>query len=149
MPNKMILIMGLPGSGKTTFAEKLKNAFEERGVIPSWFNADKIREAFDDWDFSEEGRLRQAKRMRRLVDDSQYPYCIVDMVAPTRKTRTLLKPDYLIFMNTIGEGRFEDTNKLFDAPGANEINLMIPKWEVTDQVAQDIANAWFPQNEVK
>lgn len=141
--------MGLPGSGKTTFAEKLKFQFERRGVIPSWFNADKVREAFDDWDFSDEGRLRQAKRMRRLVDDSMYPYCIVDMVAPTKKTRTLLKPDYVIWMNTIEEGRFDDTNKMFVKPIEGEVDLVIPMWELSDQVAEDIANAWFPQNEVK
>lgn len=144
MPNKMYLIMGLPGSGKTTFAGKLVQAFKDRGVYVNWFNADKVREQYDDWDFSEEGRLRQAKRMRELVDKSMHPINIVDMVAPTFKSRTLLKPDYLIWMNTISSGRFEDTNKLFTPPKASEINLMIPKWEVTNQVAKDLAEAHSP-----
>lgn len=143
MANKMILVMGLPGSGKTTFAEKLKTEFENCGVIPNWFNADKIREAYQDWDFSEEGRIRAATRMRKLVDNSVYPYSIVDMISPTPETRKLLKPDYVIWMNTINEGRFDDTNKMFIPPTDNEVNLVIPMWEVTDQVAKDVAFSFF------
>jgi adenylylsulfate kinase len=136
MSNKMVLIMGLPGSGKTTFAKKVVNAFKEREVIVNWFNADVIREEYDDWDFSEEGRHRAAKRMRDLVNNSDCEYNVVDMVAPTMKTRTLLKPDYLIWMNTIEEGRFEDTNQMFTPPNPNELQVMIPEWGTIDQAKQ-------------
>lgn len=120
--------MGLPGSGKTTFAEKVVREFNQRNINPTWFNADTVRKQHDDWDFSEEGRLRQAQRMRRLVDNSIYPYCIVDMVAPTVETRKILKPDYLIWMNTIDEGRFADTNEMFNPPNPNEWMVMLPEF---------------------
>jgi len=113
---KMILIMGLPGSGKTTFAEKVVMEFHNREILATWFNADEIRQENNDWDFSDEGRLRQAMRMRELVDNSETEYNIVDMVAPTIKTRTLLKPDLMVHMNTIEKGRFEDTNQMFVKP---------------------------------
>ena len=60
---KRILIMGLPGTGKTTLANELVKFLP---IIH--LNADEIRKYFDDWDFSKEGRLRQAKRMKRLSD---------------------------------------------------------------------------------
>lgn len=128
MPNKMLLIMGLPGSGKTTFAEKVVREFKKKGINVNWFNADKVREQYDDWDFSEQGRLRQATRVRRMVDESMHPINVVDMIAPTMKTRSLLKPDYLVWMNTIECGRFDDTNKMFTPPNPNELQVMLPQW---------------------
>ena len=59
---KKILIMGLPGSGKTTLAKKLKSKLKA-----DWLNADKVRKKFNDWDFSKKGVLKQAKRMKILI----------------------------------------------------------------------------------
>lgn len=120
--------MGLPGSGKTTFAQKIVEEFEKREIALTWFNADEVRKRFDDWDFSEEGRLRQATRMRTLVDESETEYNMVDMVAPTQKTRTLLNPDWMVWMNTIEEGRFEDTNKVFVKPEFSKVMMALPAW---------------------
>ncbi len=105
--------MGLPGSGKTTLANKLVPMFNA-----VWLNADQVRKEHNDWDFSPEGRTRQAERMKRLaqeaLDDNRT--VIADFVCPTEKTREDFKADYVIWMDTIKEGRFEDTNKMFEPP---------------------------------
>lgn len=108
-----ILIFGLPGSGKTTLAKPLSERLD--GVH---INADKIREEYDDWDFSVEGRMRQAQRMRHIADGvvKAGKYAIADFVCPTEETRKIFNADYSIWMDTIKEGRFADTNKVFEPP---------------------------------
>ena len=105
-----ILIMGLPGSGKTTLALELTNMLNAE-----WLNADVIRKKENDWDFSEEGRKRQARRMFNLSEKYKKlgKIVIADFVCPLPETRKLFNPDYLIWIDTIKEGRFSDTNKLF------------------------------------
>jgi len=108
-------------------------------VLVNWFNADEVRKKFDDWDFSEEGRMRQAQRMRDLCNESDTEINMVDMVAPLPEMRTTLDADWLIWMHTIEEGRFEDTNKAFVAPDIKEVNMKFPKWG-TERDAQDIGS---------
>ena len=110
-----VLICGLPGSGKTTLARELAYHFN----VPL-INADVQREFYDNWDFSETGRMIQAFRM------SKYDFGILDFVAPLEHYRKLVAADCTIFMNTIGEGRYEDTNKLFEPP--INYDLRIDKW---------------------
>ena len=108
-----ILIMGLPGSGKTTSASELVSLTKAK-----WLNADDIRKKENDWDFSEEGRKRQARRMFDLSNKygKSGRVVIADFVCPLPQTRELFDPDYLIWVDTIKEGRFEDTNKIFVPP---------------------------------
>lgn len=115
-----ILIMGLPGSGKTTLAKHLYEKIKKKNTI-QWFNADTVRELFNDWDFSEQGRINQAKRMKILAEDSGTDYVICDFVAPTEKIRKIFDADLTIWLNTIDEGRFEDTNKVFESPSKVDI----------------------------
>lgn len=113
---KKILIMGLPGSGKTFLAKELKKQLEVLGKKVDWYNADIVREKFNDWDFSEEGRIRQSFRMKVLADESDADFVIADFVAPLPQMRVNYDADWTIWVDTIKEGRFEDTNKVFVPP---------------------------------
>jgi len=108
-----ILIMGLPGSGKTWFAEQLQVRLN-----CAWYNADKIREMANDWEFSETARLKQAYRMKVLADlEKSYKRTVIcDFVCPLSMTRDIFNADITIWMNTIVAGRFKDTNKIFEEP---------------------------------
>ena len=108
-----ILIMGLPGSGKTILAKLLVPALNA-----VWLNADKVREEANDWDFSEKGRMRQAERMRLLSVRaiSENRVVVADFICPTHFARKEFDADYTIWMDTIKKGRFEDTNNLFEPP---------------------------------
>ena len=118
-----ILIMGLPGSGKTYLAQRLQPLLNA-----AWFNADKVREMANDWDFSPEGRTRQSLRMKSLADyeSDNGRIVICDFICPTLQTRKMFNPDIVIWLDTIKEGRFEDTNKLFEEP--EEVDFRITEW---------------------
>ena len=108
-----ILIMGLPGSGKTYLAERMQPILKA-----AWYNADKVREMANDWDFSPDGRIRQSLRMKNLADFEKKHGRIVicDFVCPTFETKNNFDPDITIWMDTIKSGRYEDTNKMFEKP---------------------------------
>lgn len=115
--------MGLPGSGKTTLAGELCTLLLGAGKTVAWFNADQVREQFNDWDFSETGRIRQGRRMRELADECGCDYAICDFVAPLPKMREAFAADYVVWLDTIVEGRFADTNKAFIAPAEYSIKV--------------------------
>lgn len=136
--------MGLPGSGKTTMAAALKHYLEDNSSIntmPSWrltdlayppshysstvdwFNADEIRKRFNDWDFSKEGRIRQSLRMAEFALKCTGDYVICDFVAPLPEMRTNFNADWVIWMDTIDSGRFDDTNKAFVPPDIYDFRI--------------------------
>jgi adenylylsulfate kinase len=108
-----ILIFGLPGSGKSTLAEPFAKL-----VGGVWLNADAVRKEYDDWDFTPKGRMRQAMRMKFLADGvvKAGKIAVADFVCPTEAARAEFNPDFTVWMDTIKEGRFEDTNKMFEKP---------------------------------
>jgi len=108
-----ILIMGLPGSGKTTLAQMIAPRLNA-----VWLNADEVRKQDNNWDFSGDGRRRQSLHMRSLAEESvgNNRTVVADFVCPTKKTREHFGADYVIWMDTIKESRFEDTNKMFEEP---------------------------------
>ena len=134
MSKLSILVFGLPGSGKTTLANKLG-----KKIGATHLNADEVREQFQDWDFSDEGRLRQAKRMAQLAEEANTQYVIIDFVCPTREYRNLVKPDIVVFMDTIQLGRYADTNKVFEAPDQSDVIDYHIKQKSSDIEAQRIA----------
>ena len=123
--------MGLPGAGKTTLADELAPLLNAKRL-----NADEVRKAANDWDFSEEGRTRQAKRMAdfalKLKDKGNY--VIADFICPTPKARSLFPADYVVWVDTIKEGRFDDTNKMFVKPEKYDFHV----------TSQDAKN-WAPK----
>lgn len=138
---KRILIMGLPGAGKTYIAEQLKQRLESHGATVGWLNADRVRSHYNDWDFSEAGRIRQSLRMRDLADESNTDYCIVDFVAPLVEMRNNFKADWTIWMDTIREGRYADTNAMFREPEVYDFRITEQageKW--ADFVAEHIVD---------
>ena len=126
-----VLVFGLPGSGKSTLSEPLAEQVE--GV---WINADAVREKYNDWDFSTEGRMRQAARMRHLADGVSMAgkIAITDFVCPFQKARDEFEPDYVIWMDTIEEGRFEDTNKVFEKPQLLDVNYVVDSFRHQEEL---------------
>ncbi len=111
-----ILVMGLSGSGKTFLSRSLKNYLEQSNHTVIWLNNDELRKTSNDWDFSYEGRIRQSIRMTELADKSSSYYVICDFIAPLTAMRDNLKADWTIWMDTIDNSKYTDTNKIFTPP---------------------------------
>ena len=123
--------MGLPGSGKTTLAEELAPLLNAKRL-----NADEVRKEANDWDFSEDGRKRQARRMADFAKElkEEGNFVVADFICPTPEARALFPADFVIWVDTIKEGRFDDTNKMFVKPSKFD-------YHVTTQDAKN----WAPK----
>ncbi len=135
-----ILIMGLPGAGKTTLA---LNLFAMLSPNALWLNADEIRQKFNDWDFSEEGRLRQSLRMREIADVSNKDYVIADFVCPLPAMRDNYAADFTVWVDTIDESRYQDTNRIFESPEKYDVRVTeqdASKWarKIYEQISHKI-----------
>jgi adenylylsulfate kinase len=119
-----ILIMGLPGAGKTYLAQHIVDHLQQACKTVSWLNADDVRKKYNDWDFSYEGRIRQSHRMRELADSMATDYVICDFVAPLVEMRNNFKADWTVWVDTIDQGRFEDTNKMFVPPEVYDFRII-------------------------
>ncbi len=119
--------MGLPGSGKTYLTKRLQPLLKA-----AWYNADKIREMANDWDFSKEGRKRQSLRMKTIADyeKSHKRFVLCDFICPTKETRKIFDADIVIWMDTLEESRFEDTNSIFEIP--DKVDFHIKEWNDTN-----------------
>jgi len=131
-----ILIMGLPGAGKTTLASALREVLWADGKTVAWFNADAVRAEHNDWEFTPEGRARQNERMVKLANEYQSicKYVICDFVAPLNKLRETFNADFVVWVDTIDTSRFEDTNSLFEQPENYNIRVTekdSKKWATT------------------
>jgi len=135
---KKILIMGLPGAGKTYLADKLVPKIDA-----TWLNADKVRKEANDWDFSPEGRIRQAKRMAEKAEKvkKEGSHVVADFICPTPKARELFNPDFIIWVDTIKKGRFDDTNKIFVKPEKYDVRVTEQNAEIWSiKIADQITN---------
>ena len=142
-----ILICGLPGAGKTTlgrpFAELLGGVF---------LNADDIRKEYDDWDFSPEGRMRQAMRMKFLSEGivKAGKIAVADFICPTKAARKQFNADFIVWMDTIKEGRFEDTNKMFESLERDEYDYHVSGWfDDTHKELVKVVSKYMERNNVK
>jgi adenylylsulfate kinase len=141
-----ILICGLPGSGKSTLAEPFAELI---GAV--WINADQVRTRYNDWDFSPEGRIRQAQRMKHLSEGVVMAgkIAVADFVAPTEAARAAFDPDYIVWMDTIEEGRFEDTNAMFEKP--TDVDYHVNGWfdDTHKQLVKVVTNYMQKQDDIR
>tara|TARA_B100000530_G_scaffold322663_1_gene257829 strand:+ start:370 stop:777 length:408 start_codon:yes stop_codon:yes gene_type:complete len=129
MKIKKILIMGLPGSGKTTLAKNLTKKLKAK-----WLNADKVRGRYNDWDFSKTGIIRQVNRMRVLANKSKKKFVIADFVCPHHEQRKIFKPHLIIWMDTIKKSRYPRMNRIFKKPKKYNLRVTSKNYKLWSKI---------------
>jgi len=134
----IIQIIGLPGSGKTTLATILVDR-----INAVHLNADYVRATINsDLGFTPENRVEHSRRLGEMAKmlSGQGLDVVVDFICPTAATRAAFgKPDICIWMDTITEGRFENTNKLWEIP--TEFNYHFTAYDSKGQTDLIIAKS--------
>ncbi len=122
---KKILIMGLPGAGKTYLAKEI---YRELNAV--WINGDSIRKKYKDWDFTKTGRIRQAKRLNKISNEyiQKRKNVVVDFICPNKDSFKNFKADFIVWVDTIKKGRhirkhLDDINPIFKKP--EKFNLRV------------------------
>tara|TARA_Y100000389_G_scaffold203391_1_gene251668 strand:- start:1484 stop:1906 length:423 start_codon:yes stop_codon:yes gene_type:complete len=117
---KIFLIIGIAGSGKSTLAKYLS-----KKLNANWLNADKVRTKFDDWDFSDEGIVRQSKRMKKLSKVCKKKNVVIDLICPFEEGRKIINADYTIWVDTIKKSRFKKIRleKKFEKPKKYDVRV--------------------------
>ena len=118
-----ILVCGLPTSGKTTLSTQLQKLIQNYFKTCDYLNGDDIRKAANDWDFSVEGRLRQADRFAEFASKATTDFVIMDFVCPLQEMREKVNADWIIWMDTIDESKYDDTNKMFIKPSKYDFRI--------------------------
>ena len=54
---------------------------------------------------------------------SEGNFVVADFICPTPEARSLFPADYTIWVDTIKEGRFEDTNQMFIKPQKYDLQV--------------------------
>ena len=135
-----ILVMGLSSSGKTSLTESLVNTLNKQKSV-FWINADAVRHLANDWDFSEEGRTRQAHRLYNLAESSDSDIVICDFIAPLPESREIFNADYTIWMDTIKRSKYKDTDDAFIAPSSTNLTITQFNYNV-ENIAKDILSVY-------
>jgi adenylylsulfate kinase len=135
--------MGLSGSGKSELAKELHSLLQEHEITSIRINGDEVRQANDDWDFSPDGRIRQAQRMARLAKKSDVQFVIADFIAPTKQIRDIFNPDMLIWLDTIKSSKYTNTDVVFQNPKNCQFKISkknSKKWAKTifDKINKDL-----------
>lgn len=124
--------MGLSGAGKTYFAKNLSERFKQMDVSCTWLNNDDIRNITHNHDFSTEGRMIQAHTMARLANESKNPFVIIECICPLQEQRRIIDPDYVIWLDTVRQSKYPDTDDIFEPPV--KPNVQMSKWIDIDVV---------------
>ena len=135
MPKKLILIMGLPGSGKTFLAKRVAKILRAE-----WLNADLVRGKYNDWDFSTSGIIRQVHRMKNLANKSKKKFVVADFICPLKKQFEIFKPNIVVWMDTIKKSKYSRINRIFKKPENYDIrvtskNANLWSYAVVDKVS--------------
>ena len=136
--------MGLSGSGKSELAKELHSLFQEHNILSVRINGDEVRESHKDWDFSPDGRVRQAQRIARLAKKSEAQFVIADFIAPTKETRDIFNADMLIWLDTIRSSKYTNTDVVFQNPKNYQFKVKkkdSKKWAKTifDKINKDLS----------
>ncbi len=140
-----ILVMGLPQSGKTTLCKALAPRLDA-----VHFENNAVRGLFQDWDFSPQGRIRQAHRMAELCGSVDYkPHVLGDFICPTEATRHIFNAEFTIWMNTVPRENspYSDTNIMFQEPG--DVDFVVTDWhgDHVGAIVERIASANRPSKQ--